>query len=51
MISIECHRVGVWWPGKPEFDNRIDSGQGKSFAIDVAIPFNAKYTLPTRSQT
>ena len=39
MISIECHRVGVWWPGKPEFDNRIDSGQGKSFAIDVAIPF------------
>ena len=30
MISIECHRVGEWWPGKREVDNRIESGQGKS---------------------
>ena len=34
MISIECHshRVGEWWPGKREVDNRIESGQGKSCA-------------------
>ena len=32
MISIECHRVGEWWPGKQEVDNRIESGQGKSCA-------------------
>ena len=36
MISIECHRVGELCSGKPEFDNRIESGQGKSCAY---IPF------------
>ena len=30
MISTQCHRVGQWWAGKPEFENLIDSGQGKS---------------------
>ena len=30
MISIQCHRVGEWSAGKPEFENGIDSGQGYS---------------------
>ena len=24
MISIQCHRVGEWWSGKPEFENVSD---------------------------
>ena len=39
MISIECHRVGelcsASGTGKPEFDNRIESGQGKSCAYSL----------------
>ena len=35
MISIECHRVGELRPGEPEFDNRIESGQGKSCAYSL----------------
>ena len=31
MISIQCHRVGQWWAGKQEFENLLDSGQGKSW--------------------
>ena len=30
MISIQCHRVGQWWAGKPEFENLLVSGRGKS---------------------
>ena len=29
MISIQCHRVGQWRAGKQEFENLLDSGQGK----------------------
>ena len=32
MISIQCHRVGQWGVGKQEFENLLDSGQGKSSA-------------------
>ena len=35
MISIACHRVGELCSGKPEFDNRIESGQGKSCAYSL----------------
>ena len=31
MISIQCHRVGHR-AGKQEFENLLDSGQGKSSA-------------------
>ena len=33
MISIQCHRVGEWWSGKPEFENVSDPA-------GVYIPFN-----------
>ena len=33
MISIQCHRVGEWWSGKPEFENVSDPAE-------VYIPFN-----------
>ena len=46
MISIECHRVGEWWPGKREFDNRIESVRGNH----VAIPFNKKNAFFKTSQ-
>ena len=32
MISIQCHRVGEWWSGKPEFENVSDPA-------GVYIPF------------
>ena len=38
MISIQCHRVGEWWSGKPEFENVSDPA-------GVYIPFN-----PTKPQ-
>ena len=34
MISIQCHRVGEWWSGKPEFENVSDPA-------GVYIPFNS----------
>ena len=36
MISIQCHRVGEWWSGKPEFENVSDPA-------GVYIPFNNNY--------
>ena len=36
MISIQCHRVGEWWSGKPEFENVSDPA-------GVYIPFNILY--------
>ena len=35
MISIQCHRVGEWWSGKPEFENVSDPA-------GVYIPFNVQ---------
>ena len=36
MISIQCHRVGEWWSGKPEFENVSDPA-------GVYIPFKNKF--------
>ena len=36
MISIQCHRVGQWWAGKPEFEHLLDSGQGKSCVYSLS---------------
>ena len=36
MISIQCHRVGEWWSGKPEFENVSDPA-------GVYIPFKAAF--------
>ena len=38
MISIQCHRVGEWWSGKPEFENVSDPA-------GVYIPFNMRSCL------
>ena len=39
MISIQCHRVGEWWSGKPEFENVSDPA-------GVYIPFNHQPETP-----
>ena len=36
MISIQCHRVGEWWSGKPEFEDVSDPA-------GVYIPFKGLY--------
>ena len=36
MISIQCHRVGEWWSGKPEFENVSDPA-------GVYIPFKYNF--------
>ena len=41
MISIQCHRVGEWWSGKPEFENVSDPA-------GVYIPFNHPCTALNR---
>ena len=38
MISIQCHRVGEWGSGKPEFENVSDPA-------GVYIPFKCKQRL------
>ena len=47
MISIQCHRVGEWSAGKPEFENGIDSGQGNQ----VDIPFKSAKECNLQSLT
>ena len=36
MISIQCHRVGQWWAGKPEFEIYSIPARGNR----AYIPFN-----------
>ena len=38
MISIQCHRVGEWWSGKPEFENVSDLA-GVYIPFKLHVPF------------
>ena len=41
MISIQCHRVGEWWSGKPEFEHVSDPA-------GVYIPFKLLKHAPSK---
>ena len=54
MISIQCHRVGEWSAGKPEFEKvsiLVWGNHDYAGLNDVAIPFNVNLFGKLESKT
>ena len=54
MISIQCHRVGEWSAGKPEFEKVSIPVWGNHHYAglnEVHIPFNENYISPITRKT